>query len=161
MTFSKNSLPSASAPSLGELLRRQRQLQHESRSSAPPDNAEESDPLSSSGLLSFTAATEQLRMHRQLQHESRSSAQGNEESNDISSSSGLRFTAAPRGSRSHTRRERSLDTAAHRGSHPHTSRARSLDTLRSILDSAIAVLDDEELKDSAISSRRDDLNPPQ
>jgi hypothetical protein len=154
MTFSKNSLPSASAPNLGELLRRQRQLQQESTSSAP-DNAEESDdPLSSSGLLSFTAATEQLRMQRpQLQHESGSSAQGNEETNNISSSSGLRsFTAAPR------------------GSHPRTSapRARSMNSLRSILNRAIAVLDGEdaaldaeEVEDSVISSRRDDLNPQQ
>ena len=144
MTFSKDSLPrSASATALGELLRRQRQLQQESTSSAP-DNAEESDPISSSGLLSFTAATEQLRMQRQLQHESGSSAQGNEESNNIASSNGLRsFTAAPV------------------GSHPRTSRARSLDTLRSILNRAIAVLDDDELEDNIVSSRRDDLNPQQ
>jgi hypothetical protein len=174
MTFSKNSLPSTSTPNLGELLRRQ---------ISASDNAEERDPLSSSGLLSFTAATEQLRMQRQLQQESRSSVQGNEESDSISSSSGLRsFTAvteqlrmqrhlqqesgsSAQGNEESNNIASSSDlhsfTAAPRDSHPRTSRARSLDTLRSILHRAIAVLDDDELEDSVISSRRDDLHRPQ
>jgi hypothetical protein len=55
MTFSKSSQASASAPSLGELLRMQRQLQQESRSLAPADY-EESDSLSFSGGLRSLAA---------------------------------------------------------------------------------------------------------
>jgi hypothetical protein len=138
MTSSKNSPPSGSAPNLGELLLRMlRRRQQESRSSAP-GNAE-SDPLSSSGLRSFTAASEQQRTQRQLQQES---APDNEESDIPSSSRGLRsFTAAPR------------------AAYPRSSRTRSMDTLRSILDRAVAVLDDEDLEDSVISSRRDDSNP--
>jgi hypothetical protein len=123
MTFPKNSRPSTSAPDLGELLRIH--LQHESRSSAPDNAAEESNPLLYSGLHSFTAASEQVRMQRQLQQ---SSVPGNAESDNISSSSGL----------------------------PCTSRTKSLDTLRSILNRAIAVIDDDdqELEDSDIYSRR-------
>jgi hypothetical protein len=123
MTFPKNSLPSTSAPDLGELLRIH--LQHESRSSAPENAAEENDPLLYSGVRSFTAASEQVRIQRQLQQ---CSVPGNAESDTISSSSGL----------------------------PCTSRTNSLDTLRSILNRAIAIIDDddEELEASAISSRR-------
>jgi hypothetical protein len=131
MAFPKNSLPSTSAPDLGEVLRIH--LQHESRSSEP-DNAEESDPLLYSGLRSFTAASEQARIQRQPQQ---SSVPGNAESDNISSSSGLR-----------------LFTAADRASHPCTLRTGSLDTLRSILNQAIAIIDDEELKYSVISRRR-------
>jgi hypothetical protein len=139
MTFPKNSRPSTSAPDLGELLRMH--LQHESRSSAPDNAAEESNPLLYSGLHSFTAASEQVRMQRQ-----QSSVPGNAESDNISSSNGLRSF-----------------TAIDRASHPSTTRTRSLDTLRSILNCAIAVIDDddEELEDSVISSRHDDFNPQQ
>jgi hypothetical protein len=139
MPFPKNSLTSTSAPDLGELLRMQ--LQHESRSSAPDNTAEESAPLLYSGVRSFTVASEQVRMQRQLQQ---SSVPGNAESDYISSSSGLRSFTATDGA-----------------SHPSTTRTRSLDTLRSILNHAIAVIDDEDPEDIVISSRRDDFNPQQ
>jgi hypothetical protein len=131
--------PNASTPTLAEQLRMQRYLQQESRSSAP-ENAKESDSLSSSGPRSFTAASEELRMQRQIQQESRSSAPENSEESDSLSSSGPRsFTAAPRDS---------------------NRTSRSMDNLRTILDRAVAVLDEdnEELEDSVISSRSDDSN---
>jgi hypothetical protein len=81
MTFSKNSTPNTSTPSVVEQLRMQRLLEQESRSSASDNAAEESDSLSFIALPSFTAASAQLRMQRHL------------------SPSGLgSSTAAPRGS---------------------------------------------------------------
>jgi hypothetical protein len=144
MTFSKDSPPNTSTPSLAEQLRMQRQLEQESRSSAASDNAapEESDSLSSpSRLRSFTAASEMLRTQRQLQQESRSSAPDNIERRGSLSSIGPRSsTAAPRGS-------------------PHRA-SRSMDSLRLILDLAIAILDEDdvEVEDSVISIRSDDSN---
>jgi hypothetical protein len=156
MTFSKDSPPNTSTPSLGEQLRIQRrQLGQESRSSASDnaaeesdsdnaaeesdsDNAaEESDSLSSSRLRSFTAASELLRTQRQLQQESRRSALDNIDRRGSLSSIRLRSsTAAPRGT--------------HR------------DSLRSILDRAIAILDDDdyeiEFEDGFTSIRSDDSN---
>jgi hypothetical protein len=147
MTFSKDSPPNASEPNLGELLRiaterqlqmrRQRELQEESRSSAS-DN-EESDFLSSSRLHSLTAASEQLPMQRQLQQESRNLAADNDESDSLSSSGIHSLTAAPRGSR---------DTSM------------TVANVRSIVDDAIALLDesDEEPEDGVESSSCDDSN---
>jgi hypothetical protein len=162
MPSSKDSLPSTSAPSLGELLRRQRQRQQESASSAPPDNAE----------------GELLRRQRQRQQESASSAPPDnaeesdqestssvppdnaEESNPLSSSGLLSFTAATQQHESGSSAQGNVESN-NNASHPRTSRAQSLDSLRSIIDQAIAVLDDEEVEDSATSTRRDDSNPPQ
>jgi hypothetical protein len=152
MTFSKDSPPNTSSPSLIELLRMQRQLEQESRSSAASDNAapeesdhsdnEESDSLSSrSRLRSFTAASELLRTQSQLQQESRSSAPDNIERSGSLSSIGLRSsTAAPRGS-------------------PHRA-SMSTDSLRLILVLAIAIIDDDddEVEDSVTSIRSDDSN---
>jgi hypothetical protein len=140
MTFSKYSPPNTSPPSLGEQLRMQRQLQQESRSSTSDNAAEEGASLSSSGPRSFTAASVQLRMQRQFEQEARSSAPDNAEDSDCLRTSGLRSsTAAPRGS--------------HRAS-------RSRNNLRSILDLAIAILDedDEEAEATVVSSRCDDSN---
>jgi hypothetical protein len=155
MTFSKDSPPNTSTPSLAEQLRMQRQeLEQESRSSAASDNAapeesgssdnaaEESATLSSpSRLRSFTAASELLRTQRQLQQESRSSAPDNIERRGSLSSIGPRSsTAAPRGS-------------------PHRA-SRSMDSLRSIIDRARAIIDedDDEVEDSVTSIRSDDSN---
>jgi hypothetical protein len=137
MTFSKDSPPNTSTPSLGEQLqlRMQRQLEQESRRSSASNNAvEESDSLSSSRLRSFNAACEMLRTQRQLQQESRSLVPGSVERSGSLSSIGLRSsTAAPR--------------ASHRAS-------RSMDSLRSILDRAIAILDDDNdaVEDSSYDS---------
>jgi hypothetical protein len=146
MTFSKDSPPNASTPNLDELLRleielqirAQRHIQEESKSSAS-DEEEESDSLSSRRLHSFTAASEQLLTQRQLQQESRNSAPDNEESS--LSSGGLHSL-----------------TAALRGSHHTTSM--SVANLRSILHSALAVLDesDDEPENGAESSSCDDSN---
>jgi hypothetical protein len=144
MTFSKNSSPNASTPTVDEMLiqrqlqmRRQRELQEESRSSA--SNNEESDSLSSSRLRSFTAASEQLRMQRQLQQELRNPAPENEESDALSSAGLHSLTGAPRGSQSN-----SMTVAK----------------LRSILNCALAVLDesDDEAEDGVESSRCGDSN---
>jgi hypothetical protein len=119
-------------------VRRQRELQEESRSSA--SNNEESDSLSSSRLpRSFTAASEQLRMQRQLQQALRNPAPENEESDALSSAGLHSLTGAPRGSQSN-----SMTVAK----------------LRSILNCALAVLDesDEEAEDGVESSSCGDSN---
>ena len=147
MTFSKNSPPNDSTPSVAEQLRRQRLLEQEqeSRRSSASDNpaeetAQESDSLASVAFHSFTAASAQLRMLRQLQQQSRSSEPGNEESGSLSLSGLDSSTAAPRGSQ---------------------RTSSSMNDLRSILTRAIEVLDadDEEFED--VSSRRDDSNSQQ
>jgi hypothetical protein len=157
MTFSKDSPPNTSTPSLSEQLRIQRLLEQESRSlssdnaaeerSDSNNAAEESDSLSSVAFHLVATASAPLRTQRQFQQESsRSSAPNNEDSvADSLPPSGLgSSTAAPT-----------------RGSH-RTSLSR--DRLRSILNSAIAILDDNEDEDDEDdeevedASRRDDSN---
>jgi hypothetical protein len=146
MTSSKDSSPNnASAPTIDEIfiqrqlqIRRQRELQEESKSSAS-DN-EERDSIFSSRLRSFTTTSGQLPMQRQLPQESRNSPPSNEES-DALSSGGLHHSIA----------------AATRGS-PRTSVTAA--NLRSILNCAIAVLDesDDEPEDGVESSGCEDSN---
>jgi hypothetical protein len=147
MTFSKDSPPNTSTPSLSEQLRIQRLLEQESRSLSSDNAAEESDSLSSVAFHLVATASAPLRTQRQFQQESsRSSAPNNEDSvADSLPPSGLgSSTAAPT-----------------RGSH-RTSLSR--DRLRSILNSAIAILDDNEDEDDEDdeevedASRRDDSN---
>jgi hypothetical protein len=160
-------------PSLDELqhmerelqIREQRRIQEESKSSAP-DN-EESDSLSSSTSRprsSFTAVSEQLPTQSQLQQESRNSALDNEESDSLSSSTSRprsSFTTASeqlptqrqlqQESRNSARDNEGSDSlcsgelhslpVAPRGSHGTSMTAANL---RSILNSALAVLDESD-----------------
>jgi hypothetical protein len=145
MTSSKDSSPNnASTPTIDEIfiqrqleIRRQRELQEESKSSAS-DN-EDRDSVFSSRLRSFTTASGQLPMQRQLQQISRSSPPENEESDALSSGGLHSLAAAPRDS------HRDSMTAAN---------------LRSILTCALVVLDesDDEPEGGVESSSRDDSN---
>jgi hypothetical protein len=84
--------------------------------------------------------SQRKRTQRQLRQESRSSAPDNEDSDSLSPSGLGSSTATPRGS--------------------HLASWSTRDQLRSILDTAIAVLaeSDDEVEDSVESSSRDDPN---
>jgi hypothetical protein len=119
--------------------RTQGELQQEPKSSES-DNEESDNSLPTTGPRQVTAASNRLEMQRQSQQESRSSAPDNEDGDDSRSPSGFDSSSvAPRDS--------------HRTSW-------SRDNLRSILNIAIAILDesDEELEASVESSSRDDAN---
>jgi hypothetical protein len=187
MTFSNNSLPDASPPSLDELLRMQRQLQERTQrqlqeltqgelqqepKSSESDNEESDNSLPTTGPRQVTAASNRLEMQRQSQQESRSSASDNEDGdNSLSPSASNRLemqrqsqqesrSSAPDNEDGDDSRSPSgfdSSSVAPRDSH-RTSWSR--DNLRSILNIAIAILDesDEELEASVESSSRDDAN---